>query len=182
MHVRDCGDVEDERISAKRFRVRDQSPIEATVSEGNRAVFRYRMSPTVGVCDAHDAKAMTRRGFGMSGVRFIAAGWIFAMVSAGLSPVANAQQDAEGAAPSFKEGDVITIDGVEALKPYLPKEFWNNRDFFFYEGMQLEIGPFQRDYSGSDAYKAATEANRGQVKIGPDGSLENYHSGRPFPL
>lgn len=118
----------------------------------------------------------------MSGVRFIAAGWVFAMVSAGISPVANAQQDAEGAAPSFKEGDVITVDGVDVLKPYLPKEFWNNRDFFFYEGMQLEIGPFQRDYSASDAYKAATEANRGTVKIGPDGSLENYESGRPFPI
>jgi len=94
---------------------------------------------------------------------------------------AAAQEDASGAGPTFKEGDVITYDQVEALKPYLPEEFWNNRDFFFYEGMQLEIGPFNRDYTPAAAYMAATEKYRGQARIGPDNSLENYTAGRPFP-
>ena len=48
---------------------------------------------------------------------------------------------------AFKEGDVITFDQVEKLKPFLPEQFWDNRDFFFYEGMKLEIGPTQCDYS-----------------------------------
>ncbi len=95
---------------------------------------------------------------------------------------ASAQEDAGGMAPSFKEGDVITFDKIESLKPFLPEEFWANRDFFFYEGMQLEIGPFYRDYSPSDAFKAATEKFRGQARIGPDGSLEGHTAGTPFPM
>jgi hypothetical protein len=93
-----------------------------------------------------------------------------------------AQEDSSGAAPTFKEGDIITLEKVDALRPFLPDEFWNNRDFFFYEGMQLEIGPFFYDYSGPDAFKAATEANRGKSKIGPGNSLESFANGRPFPM
>jgi hypothetical protein len=104
-----------------------------------------------------------------------------ALVSLAVGSV-QAQEDAEGMGPSFKEGDVITFEQVNALKPYVPEEFWANRDFFFYEGMQLEIGPFYRDYSPPEAYKAATEKHRGQAKIGPDGSLESYVTGRPFPM
>ncbi|MDG2049753.1 MAG: DUF1329 domain-containing protein, partial [Myxococcota bacterium] len=108
--------------------------------------------------------------------------WMLALVL-GLAPLAvDAQQDAEGSAPTFKEGDVITAENVDALRPYLPEEFWDNRDFFFHDGMQLEIGPFYRDYSQSDQYKAMTEKHKGQSKIGPDNSLENYVAGQPFPM
>ncbi|MEE2673500.1 MAG: DUF1329 domain-containing protein [Myxococcota bacterium] len=92
------------------------------------------------------------------------------------------QEDAGGAGPTFQEGDVITFEKIDALRRYLPDEFWNNRDFFFYEGMQLEVGPFFRDYSPSDAYVAATKKNAGSARIGPDGSLENYATGQPFPM
>ena len=71
---------------------------------------------------------------------------------------------------------------IQKLEPYLPEEFWSNRDFFFYEGMQLEIGPFDYDYSPSKEYLAATERYRGQARIGPDNSLENYTAGQPFPI
>ncbi len=99
-----------------------------------------------------------------------------------LAGPAFAQQaeDAIGA-PSFKEGDVITLDKVDSLKNFLPPEFWANRDFFFYEGMKLEVGPFFADYSPSDAYKAATQKFTGQSKVGPEESLENYTAGQPFP-
>jgi hypothetical protein len=80
----------------------------------------------------------------------------------------------------FKEGDTITFDQVEKLKDFLPPEFWTNREFFFYEGMQLEIGPTLRKYGVADAYAAASEKFKGQAKIGEDGSLENYGSGLPF--
>ncbi|TFG97247.1 MAG: hypothetical protein E4H11_02195 [Myxococcales bacterium] len=71
---------------------------------------------------------------------------------------------------------------IQRLEPYLPEEFWSNRDFFCYEGMQLEIGPFDYDYSPSKEYLAATERTRGQPRIGPDNSLENYTAGQPFPI
>jgi len=95
---------------------------------------------------------------------------------------AAAQQDAGSGGPAFKEGDIITFDNIDTIRDYLPPEFWTNRDFFFYEGMQLKIGPFQRDYSPAEVYKKATDEFRGQPKIGPDGSLENYVAGQPFPM
>jgi hypothetical protein len=110
--------------------------------------------------------------------------FLFAILAALMvSAPALAQQaeDAGAQTPAFQEGDVITMDQVDKLRPFLPNEFWDNRDFFFYEGMQLEIGPTQYDYSTNDQAKAATERFRGQPRIGPDNSLENWISGYPFP-
>jgi hypothetical protein len=90
-------------------------------------------------------------------------------------------EDAGGLTPTFKEGDVISLDQVDKLRPFLPDQFWENRDFFFYEGMKLEIGPTQRDYTPAKEYQAATERFKGQPRIGPDSSLENYTAGLPFP-
>ncbi len=92
-----------------------------------------------------------------------------------------AQEDTGAVGPPFKEGDIITYDKIESLKPYLPPEFWANRDFFFYEGMQLEIGPAYYDYSPAKPFLAATERFRGQSKIGPENSLEGHTAGYPFP-
>jgi hypothetical protein len=96
-----------------------------------------------------------------------------------LAAVAVAQEDAGGVA-SLREGEVIGFDQVERLKPVLPEEFWANRDFFFYEGMKLEIGPAFRDYADAPEYQAASAKYAGQARIGPDGSLEGYTAGRPF--
>jgi hypothetical protein len=98
-------------------------------------------------------------------------------------PLATAAQEAaQDAVPGvpFQEGDVIDYQSIDKLKDYLPPEFWENREFFFYEGMQLEIGPFFRDYEGNATYEAATERYRGQARVGKDGSIENYTAGRPF--
>jgi hypothetical protein len=96
----------------------------------------------------------------------------------------SASRAAEDAAPqpAFQEGDVIGVDGVDRLKPFLPPEFWANRDFFFYEGMRLEIGPFHRDYSPAQAYLDATQQFAGQAKLGPEASLSGYVAGQPFPM
>ena len=101
-----------------------------------------------------------------------------------LAPPAVPEQaeDAGSTLPQFQEGDVLSFDEVRRLQPFLPEQFWDNRDFFFYEGMQLEIGPGMRDYSPSGPFQAATERYRGQPRVGPDGSLENYTAGRPFPV
>jgi hypothetical protein len=106
---------------------------------------------------------------------------ILAALVASAPAFAQQAEDAGASTPTFKEGEVITFDQIQKLRPFLPDEFWDNRDFFFYEGIQLEIGPTQFDYSPSDQYKAATERFRGQPRIGPDNSLENWTTGRPFP-
>ena len=95
---------------------------------------------------------------------------------------ARAQEDTGPATPTFKEGDVITMDNVESLKPFLPPEIWANRDFFFYEGMKLEIGPFFRDYGPPEVYVAATKKFAGQPQIGPESSLANHTAGQPCPM
>ncbi len=105
--------------------------------------------------------------------------WIAAAVLA--APAAVAQEDT-GVAPPFKEGDIITFDKLEKIRPYLPPEFWANRDFFFYEGMKMEIGPSNRDYSPAAEFKEATAQFKGQSKIGPDQSLQGYTAGTPFPM
>jgi hypothetical protein len=95
---------------------------------------------------------------------------------------ASAQEDATAVGPPFSEGDVITFDQLDQLKAWLPVEFWNNRDFFFFEGMQLEIGPAHYDYGNAEAFDKATQRFKGQARIGPEGSLENYTAGTPFPM
>ena len=95
-------------------------------------------------------------------------------------PVA-AAEDAGAGAPQFKEGDVITFEQIDKLKPFLPDQFWDNRDFFFYEGMQLEIGPTQFDYAWPPEWTSVTERFHSQAKIGPDNSLEGWVTGFPFP-
>jgi hypothetical protein len=106
---------------------------------------------------------------------------VFALAVVSLASGALAQEDVAPGAPSFKEGDVITFDKVNSLKPFLPEEFWANRDFFFYEGMQLEIGPAYRDYSPPPVYQEATKRFAGQSRIGPESSIENNVAGQPFP-
>ena len=97
----------------------------------------------------------------------------FAAVLCFAAPFAHAADDTGTAGPSFKTGDVIPFEKIDELKAFLPKEVWANRDFFFFEGMTLEIGPFFADYKPSEHYLAATARFAGQPKLGPDGSLEN---------
>ena len=104
-------------------------------------------------------------------------------LSVSLAAPAWAQEtEAEDAGPGmpFQEGDLISFDNISKLKDYLPPEFWENREYFFYEGMEISIGPVMRDYSPADAYKAATLKHAGKAKIGKDGGLHGYHGGQPF--
>jgi len=89
-----------------------------------------------------------------------------AAVAAALLATPALAQDVAPGTPTFSEGDVIGFDQIDQLKSFLPPEFWANRDFFFYEGMQLEIGPFFKDYSPADEYKAATQKYSANVKLG----------------
>ncbi len=81
----------------------------------------------------------------------------------------------------FKEGDVIDLENAEKLRGFLPPEFWEHREFFFYEGMALEIGPTQRDYTPAAEYMAATKRYQKGSHLGRDGALIGHKGGRPFP-
>ena len=96
---------------------------------------------------------------------------------------AAAQEQAEDVVQGvpFEEGDTISFDELDKLKAYLPPEFWKHREYFFYEGMQIEVGPFFRDYADAPAYREATEKYKGASSIGKDGALVGYVAGRPFP-
>jgi len=95
---------------------------------------------------------------------------------------AGAQEDAGPGVPAFQEGDLVAFEQVEKLRPYLPPEFWANRDFFFYEGMSLEIGPAHRDYAAAAVYREATKRFGSRAKLGPENSLVDYRAGQPFPM
>ena len=101
------------------------------------------------------------------------------LVAGLVIPPSATAQDAIPGFP-FKDGDVVGFDEVQKLKSYLPPEFWEHREFFFFEGMELEIGPVQRPYEGNTVYEAATSKYKGQAKIGKDQSISNYTAGRPF--
>jgi outer membrane lipoprotein-sorting protein len=81
----------------------------------------------------------------------------------------------------FKPGDVIDGSNAERIRDYLPPEYWKHRDFFFHEGMRLEIGALHADYSPSAERQALTTKYAGQARIGRDDSLESYSFGLPFP-
>ncbi len=70
---------------------------------------------------------------------------------------ARAQEHAQDAVPDapFKEGDVLGYEQVDKLRSYLPEQFWEHREFFFYEGMQIEIGPKNRDYGEAKVFRDA---------------------------
>jgi hypothetical protein len=56
------------------------------------------------------------------------------------------------------------------------------RDQFFFEGMQLEIGPCYRRYPVPKYFEEATRANASRTKVDVDGNLIGYGgSGLPFP-
>jgi hypothetical protein len=93
---------------------------------------------------------------------------------------AAAQEDAQPG--SLQEGELISYDQAARLRPHLPPELWPHRDFIFYEGMRLEIGPPFRDYAPPPVYREATERHRGEARIGPDASLDGYVAGQPFPM
>ncbi len=100
------------------------------------------------------------------------------------APFAGAQEPtAEDVVPGvpFQEGEVISYESIDKLKDYLPPEFWKNREYFFYEGMEMTIGPSYRDYSEPKTYHDATAAYASKASIGKDGALVGYVAGRPFP-
>ena len=84
-----------------------------------------------------------------------------------------ANQEAQ---PQFVDGDVITYDKADLIRPFIPAE---QQSELIFEGMEMTIKD-AGDLSPADVYKAATEQFGGQAALAGDGALENYTAGRPF--
>jgi hypothetical protein len=83
--------------------------------------------------------------------------------------------------PAFKPGEQIPYSEWDRLRAWLPEEVWERRDQFFFEGMNLEIGPCYRRYPVPAFFDDATRANAGHAKVDADGNLFDYSgSGLPF--
>jgi hypothetical protein len=89
-------------------------------------------------------------------------------------------EDAAGV--PFQMGDSFQLTQLETLKNFLPPELWTYRERFFHEGMRLEIGACFADYGPPEFYRSATETFRGRARLVPDGGIENYTAGQPFPM
>ncbi len=92
--------------------------------------------------------------------------------------------DAVDAYP-FETGDTIEFADLDKLKRYIPEPFWTHREYFFFEGMQLQIGTFRSDYRPSELRRQISEQYKNLARIGRDsrgeGWLEFYLAGSPFP-
>ncbi len=85
----------------------------------------------------------------------------------------NANQSAQ---PQFVDGDVITYDKADLIRPFTPAEY---QDIQIFEGMEVKIKD-AGDLTPGEAYQKATEQFAGTATIAADGALENYTAGRPF--
>ncbi len=85
------------------------------------------------------------------------------------------------APPLLRSGEVIPMASAERLANFLPREVWERRRVFFFEGMALEVGPCYRRYPVPPFFREATEANRGKTRVDAKGNLLGY-AGRGLPF
>ena len=87
-----------------------------------------------------------------------------------------ANQTAE---PQFVDGDVITYDKADLVRPFIPAEF---QDEWIFDGMEMTIKDANHDgnFKPAQRFLDATEQFAGTAQIASDGGIENYTAGRPF--
>ena len=78
---------------------------------------------------------------------------------------------------------MIGLGDVEKLRPFLPEDFWRQSRFLLLRGHAAHDRPDAGRLLALRAVRGRHQASStGQARIGPDGSLENYTAGRPFPI
>jgi hypothetical protein len=98
---------------------------------------------------------------------------------AGTLPEHRRPQDAF--AVTIEEGMRLGLAQLPLLENLLPREIWQFREVFFYEGMQMEMGPCHRRYPLPDFFEEATRTYAGQSELDDEGNLRGYVAGLPFP-
>jgi hypothetical protein len=80
------------------------------------------------------------------------------------------------ATPQFVDGDVITFDKADLVRPFIPKEF---QDEWIFDGMEMTIKD-AGDLSQAPVYLEATKKHYGTATLASDMAIENYAAGQPF--
>ncbi len=78
--------------------------------------------------------------------------------------------------PDFKPGDVLTVKDFERIRPFMMPGYVEQ---FKFPQMRMEIIA-TRNHTPRRDYMDCTEKYQAQVRIDPDGSMENYFCGQPF--
>ncbi len=98
-----------------------------------------------------------------------------------LRPGTDARPDQDVTPPIFVPGQFFKHDSLERLRNYLPREVWERRHVFFYEGMRIQVGSCHRRYPAPEFFRAATRQNRESVHLDAEGNLIGYGGeGLPF--
>ncbi len=84
-----------------------------------------------------------------------------------------ANQEAQ---PQFVEGDVITYDKADLIRPFIPKE---QQEDLIFPGMEMTIKD-AGDLSPAEAFQTATKKYYGTATIADNGAIGNYQAGMPF--
>jgi len=83
---------------------------------------------------------------------------------------------AREAKPNFKPGDILTVKDLERIRPFMMPGYVEQLRF---PEMRMEvIAP--RNHQPRKDYVDCTEKHQAQVRIDPDGSIQNYFCGQPF--
>ncbi len=81
------------------------------------------------------------------------------------------------ATPDFKPGDVLTAKDLERLRPFVIPGYLQFLNFAEFRAPIVAPIP----HTPHPAYMQCTEKYQSQVRLKPDGTLENYKCGQPFP-
>lgn len=80
------------------------------------------------------------------------------------------------ATPDFEDGEVITYEEADRIRPFVPPGYQSEMIF---EGMEVTVKE-PSDLSPPEVYRAATLQFQGQVELDEDGAIQNYVAGQPF--
>jgi hypothetical protein len=81
----------------------------------------------------------------------------------------------------LQEGSRLSYGMLAQLRDLLPREIWQNRQVFFYPGMQMLIGGCHRRYPFPRFWTEATRELHDGVQLDAEGNLRGYRAGLPFP-
>jgi hypothetical protein len=84
--------------------------------------------------------------------------------------------DNQVAEPQFVDGDTITYERADLVRPFIPAEYQNE---LIFPGMDMRIRD-AGDLSPAASYIDATQRHEGTTSIDADGAIRGYVAGRPF--
>ncbi|MGE4617851.1 MAG: hypothetical protein AAEJ43_12640 [Gammaproteobacteria bacterium] len=82
----------------------------------------------------------------------------------------------QSAQPQFVDGDTITFENADLIRPFIPAE---QQEELIFEGMEMTIKD-AGDLSPAESFQTTTKQYYGHATVDADGAFGNYAAGRPF--